>query len=229
MTACLKLVSPIVRMTDARIADHLFIKFGTEVESLYGKTVITPNMHLHCHLYESVLNYGPVYTFWLFAFERYNGILGDFNTNRRDNIEIQLMREFLTTITLLDRCFGLKQDVHSDILLPIALDVSSTRSSQKTIIEPIVRWQYSQAPVNSTSDWTVSGMIDFGGKNRVQKQIDSDDLDILRHIYSILYPNLSIGDLAKTIHKFSRYVATIRFSLLGILARITVLLCMPNT
>ena len=202
VTACLKLVSPIVRMTDARIADHLFIKFGTEVESLYGKTVITPNMHLHCHLYESVLNYGPVYTFWLFAFERYNGILGDFNTNRRDNIEIQLMREFLTTITLLDRCFGLKQDVHSDILLPIALDVSSTRSSQKTIIEPIVRWQYSQAPVNSTSDWTVSGMIDFGGKNRVQKQIDSDDLDILRHIYSILYPNLSIGDLAKTIHKF---------------------------
>ena len=40
------------------------------------------------------IDYGPVYSFWLFSqFERYNGMLGDFPTNQR-SILIQLMRQF---------------------------------------------------------------------------------------------------------------------------------------
>ena len=35
-----------------------------------------------------------VYAFWLFSFERYNGILGSYKTNNR-SIEIQLMRHFV--------------------------------------------------------------------------------------------------------------------------------------
>ena len=30
-------------------------------------------MHMHTHLKEDILNFGPVYEFWLFSFERYNG------------------------------------------------------------------------------------------------------------------------------------------------------------
>ena len=37
-------------------------------------SVITPNKHLHLHLKECVENYGCVYGFWLFSFERYNGL-----------------------------------------------------------------------------------------------------------------------------------------------------------
>ena len=55
---------------------------------------VTPNMHLHSHLINCVLDYGPVHNFWLFSFERFNGILGDFKTNQRA-IETQLMRKFL--------------------------------------------------------------------------------------------------------------------------------------
>ena len=42
----------------------------------------------------SLFTYGPVHNFWLFSFERFNGILGDFKTNQRA-IETQLMRKFL--------------------------------------------------------------------------------------------------------------------------------------
>ena len=38
-------------------------------------------MHLHLHIKEWVLNYGPVYAFWCFPFERFNGVLGRFFNN----------------------------------------------------------------------------------------------------------------------------------------------------
>ncbi|MEW8562130.1 MAG: hypothetical protein AB2541_08490 [Candidatus Thiodiazotropha sp.] len=202
VTACLKLVTPIINKTDARIADHLFVKFGKEVEALYGKKAITPNMHLHCHLFESVLNYGPVYTFWLFAFERYNGILGDFNTNQKENIEVQLMREFLTTTTLLDRCFNLDQDVHSSVLLPLAESISSVRDNRLKLVDPVMHWRYSHAPVHSTKDWSLSEQTNFGGRKKVQKQIDVDDMRLLRQTYTKLYPDCDIVQLATTVFQF---------------------------
>ena len=54
------------------------LKFCQSFEQLYGKHRVTPNIHLHTHLVESILDYGPVYLFWLFSFERYNGTLGEY-------------------------------------------------------------------------------------------------------------------------------------------------------
>lgn len=51
-------------------------------------------MHLHWHLAECIQDYGPIYGFWLFPFERYNGILGNFPTNKRSTAE-QLMKPFI--------------------------------------------------------------------------------------------------------------------------------------
>ena len=51
-------------------------------------------MHMHTHLSECILDYGPSHVFWLFSFERYNGILEDMPNNNR-SIEIQLMKRFL--------------------------------------------------------------------------------------------------------------------------------------
>ena len=42
----------------------------------------------------TVRDYGPVYAFWLFAYERFNGILGSYHTNSH-NISVQLTRRFL--------------------------------------------------------------------------------------------------------------------------------------
>ena len=57
-------------------ADALLVNFCTGMEKLYGKQFLTCNMHLHCHLHSVLLDYGPVFGFWLFSFERYNGRLG---------------------------------------------------------------------------------------------------------------------------------------------------------
>ena len=52
------------------------------------------NMHLHGHLLSCIEDYGPVYAFWCFAYERLNGVLGTYHTNNH-NISAQLMRRFL--------------------------------------------------------------------------------------------------------------------------------------
>jgi len=68
--------------------------FVEELVRIYGDSVATPNMHLHAHLRECIEDYGPVQSFWLFSFERYNGLLGRQPHNSK-YIEIQIMRRFL--------------------------------------------------------------------------------------------------------------------------------------
>ena len=51
---------------------------------------MTQIMHMQMHLTSVVREYGPLYASGLFAFERYNGVLGDINTNNRQ-IEGQIM------------------------------------------------------------------------------------------------------------------------------------------
>ena len=50
-------------------------------------------MHLSCHLCSCILDYGPLHNFWLFAFERFNGLLGKLPNNNH-SIEVQMMRRF---------------------------------------------------------------------------------------------------------------------------------------
>ena len=51
------------------------------------------NMHLHIHLKQIFKDFGPPHATWCFAFERFNGILGSYHTNKRD-IETQIMKKF---------------------------------------------------------------------------------------------------------------------------------------
>ena len=48
------------------------------------------------HVVGMTREYGPVYSFWLFSFERYNGILGAIHTNNH-SIEVQMMRKFIAS------------------------------------------------------------------------------------------------------------------------------------
>ena len=74
--------------------DSRIMLFCQECEVLYGEESITPNMHLHGHVASCLIDYGPVYSFWLSSFERYNGYLGNFPNNGRSG-EKQFMRTFL--------------------------------------------------------------------------------------------------------------------------------------
>ena len=54
---------------------------------------------IYTPLKECILDFGPVYGFWLFSFERYNGILGGYHTKQK-SIEIQVMRRFLSDMSI---------------------------------------------------------------------------------------------------------------------------------
>ena len=94
VSACRVLCSPLISKQDIEVADNYLI-FLRMSHSLYGPKHFTPNMHLHLHLSECILDYGPIYSFWCFAFERYNGILGGYHTNSK-GVERQFLRKFLT-------------------------------------------------------------------------------------------------------------------------------------
>ena len=98
--ACRYLCQPILTQNDVKIGDALLLKFCSRTEALFGKDIITPNMHMSCHLRECILDYGPLNHFWLFAFERFNGILGKLPNNNR-SIETQMMKRFINDTAVL--------------------------------------------------------------------------------------------------------------------------------
>jgi hypothetical protein len=76
--ACSILVRRIVTLDDLNIAHDRLFELLNLIEINYGDSFITPNLHLSLHLNECCRDYGPLYSFWCFSFERMNGILGNF-------------------------------------------------------------------------------------------------------------------------------------------------------
>jgi hypothetical protein len=74
--ACFILVRRIVTLENLTAAHNHLIKLLELIELNYGENLITPNLHLSLHLGECCEDYGPLYSFWCFSFERMNGILG---------------------------------------------------------------------------------------------------------------------------------------------------------
>ena len=73
--ACRRLCRFSVSNDDITIAYALLLRFCKRTVELYGSEAITPNMHMHCHLAACIREFGPIHSFWLFPFERYNGIV----------------------------------------------------------------------------------------------------------------------------------------------------------
>jgi hypothetical protein len=62
-----------------RDAHNRLMEIVKLIEEKYGRDKITPNLHLSLHLLECSNDYGPLYSFWCFFFERMNGMLGERN------------------------------------------------------------------------------------------------------------------------------------------------------
>lgn len=74
--ACSILVRRIVTLDNLDTAHNHLIELLRLIETNYGEALITPNLHLSLHLNKCCRDYGPLYSFWCFSFERMNGILG---------------------------------------------------------------------------------------------------------------------------------------------------------
>jgi hypothetical protein len=119
---CRTLTTDQVAQIHAAITD--FCKLN---EQIYGKTNKIA-FHLIMHLRECILDFGPIHGFWLFAYERFNGILGNSNTN---NVvpESTMMHSFLVQSELQERvrCMDLNR-----IPIPLRRAVSQLQTSEST-------------------------------------------------------------------------------------------------
>jgi hypothetical protein len=73
---CSTLVCRILEIDSIREANEKLIEIVKLIEENYGRDKISPNLHLSLHLRECSQDFGPLYTFWCFSFERMNGLLG---------------------------------------------------------------------------------------------------------------------------------------------------------
>ena len=94
--ACSLLCSGAITFDGIILSDRLINENCCLFQEEFGKESCYPNLHLRCHLKDCLLDYGPATSFWLFSFERMNGVLGNFQTSNRA-VEIQLFRKFITT------------------------------------------------------------------------------------------------------------------------------------
>jgi hypothetical protein len=91
---CQILVCRIVRRDSLKEAHERLITIIKLIEQKYGAEKISPNLHLSLHLHECAYDYGPLYVFWCFSFERMNGILGSLPNSHR-KIESEIMRRLM--------------------------------------------------------------------------------------------------------------------------------------
>src|SRR5256886_9438339 len=76
--ACSLLVCRIIDDDVLSEAHDRLLSVALLIEENYGPEVITPNIHLSLHLVECCRDYGPLYSFWCYSFERMNGVLGSY-------------------------------------------------------------------------------------------------------------------------------------------------------
>ncbi|OAD65780.1 hypothetical protein PHYBLDRAFT_153035 [Phycomyces blakesleeanus NRRL 1555(-)] len=92
--ACRILVKPSISFIEIDQAHRYLQEFCQSCEDTYEPKVLTCNMHLHLHLHDTIRDFGPVYGYWLFGFERYNSLLKNNKTNRKDGFETTYMTKF---------------------------------------------------------------------------------------------------------------------------------------
>ena len=182
--ACSILKSRVIRKQDVLSADLFLLQFCRTFETLYGKDCCTPNMHLHTHLKQSILDFGPLHSFWCYAFERYNGILGSVPTNQK-SIESQLMRRFCREQNLCD----LELPDNIATLLPSTATKASSILDCDDDTAVNTYFVMSRSKLSDISSFAVHQSIVKILPPFSESVLSAENLTQLKSVYTQLYPN----------------------------------------
>ncbi|XP_065892610.1 uncharacterized protein [Dysidea avara] len=205
--ACCLLSNRCISADMVHQAHAYLIEFCKKVELLYGRFSATPNLHLHLHLNDCLLDYGPVHAFWCYAFERCNGLLGRYHTNN-EAIEVQLMRKFLREQQILSADVPSEA---SDVLgiLHSSPSGSLLESSYDPYSETILKLQLlARCHLNGENDFSLSPsdtninllLPHFEGV------LTTSQKEKLLNVYKFLYPNLNFAHFSSFYEYSSRCV-----------------------
>lgn len=192
--ACSLLLKPILTINDVTKGDMKIIQFCKHYELLYGKSKCTPNMHLHLHLKQCLLDYGPVQSFWCFPFERFNGVFESFQKNWICP-ELQIMNKFVNyqesvdKLSLSTSCFEWLNDIKG-------VTSSCQGSIQQTCINPTLLQlcsNYMTCPIDQI-DATNLGVYNATSKI-CEKLFQLHEVEWIKNVYMVLYPNSKITNV----------------------------------
>lgn len=180
-----------IKASSNSFRDEILITFCKEYETLYRASMCTPNMHLHLHLKDSLLDYGPVYAFWCFPFERYNGIFQSFQKNWICT-ELQIMNKFVnyqhcitlqSTITYQDEFMWIIEmnNFHEGPLLQTRTDSSKLHT------------YYKNATCNLEKIDTTERHLYSSVSAKYEMLFSSEEVRWLHSVYNALYLNSEIA------------------------------------
>ena len=101
-----------ISMAQAQLGQQFLNRYLTACLELGIHLVI--NHHMSVHYVAMIKLWGPIYSWWLFAFERFNGMLECVNTNGKDSgrAELTLMRNWIMTHLVYDLLLSLPENAH---------------------------------------------------------------------------------------------------------------------
>ena len=184
--ACCLLCTRVITIEDILQADQYLMEFCKQFVLLCGADACTPNMHLHLHLKECLLDYGPVHSFWCFAFERYNGVLGKYHTNYQ-TIEVQIMRKFLSE----QQIKSLDTPSEASHMLTLQENLSGSlheSCSNEDILQLKTLAQYDKLH----SDYSVQPNIIQVLTPHFHGTLSPSEAQQLKVIYNYMYPDINI-------------------------------------
>ena len=182
------------------LADTKLIEFCKMFEALYGKTACTPNMHLHAHLMECILDYGPISSFWVFPFERYNGVMGSF-VNNWMSPEMQMMRKFTSyqNILLLANTSPFNCPFH-DFVQSCMTSECHVGSLQSTMGDVYLQQMYAKNIQGIEINSEFSPNVHTIRSKCYERYLNDMELTALSCVYHILYPNMNRSESVSRRH-----------------------------
>jgi len=169
-------------------AHRRLIEIVKLIEENHGRNKVTPNLHLSLHLAECSYDYGPLYAFWCFTFERMNGILGNLpNSNRQ--IEPELMRRLMFD-NQIDSIISSGVATKGLDLLNRRPSVGSLSDTDQYSSDEIYRFQMNSQNILESQ---ISGSEQFPGEFLKPTSdnviISNEMIDLIIEYYSATYTN----------------------------------------
>ena len=124
-------------MGQVKAGHEYFVQYCRRLLML--KCSLTINHHLSMHLASMIRWFGPVYGWWLFPFEWYNGMLKHMNINGHDNgeMELTMLRSWIQGHLFYDLLLHLPKDAspHGQVLLDKIIKTEASRTHGSIMTE----------------------------------------------------------------------------------------------
>ena len=192
--ACSLLCKRCLKRSAVEVSDQCLRLFCVKFQEVNGADACTPNMHMHLHLKECLLDYGPPYAFWCYAFERYNGMLGRFPTNQKI-IESQLMKKCLTLQELQSETFPEEGEPFRDIL--IQHTSSASGSVLMSMSTDLLNFIALSAPIFEKGLNFTTSIHEKCLPPLKDIILSSDQASMLECLYKFLYPDIQLSSLSR--------------------------------